>query len=291
MSSKPQPYNFARPGRLPSDLEQRLRTWLKAAFALAGRDWAKRLPSPLTPSARELYGLPAADALEMVPENACGCRLAEPRLGVSLLAAPRPLLLALVAGLLGDAVAALSPDRDLTPVEEALWQLFVRTFWCPVLQQTWPGTEAFAPTPEQTDTNPRFARIFPPGESVVVCVIGLQGPFGEHDGYWLLSQRALAALLTPAGSAPAAAAPPSRPARERLEALVRDLTLEVGVSLGSVEVPLAQVSRLRVGDVVVLDQRCAEPLTVTVEGKKKFLGWPGRVGNRQALMIQALLEG
>lgn len=291
MSSKPQPYNFARPGRLPSDLEQRLRAWLKAVFALAASDWAKRLPFPVTLTAHELFGVPAADAMEMVPENAFGNRLTEPRLGVSLLAVPRPLLLALVAGLLGDAAGALPPDRDLTPVEESLWDFFVRNFWCPVLGQTWPASEMLAPAPEKAETNPRYARIFPRGESVVVCVIALQGPFGEHDWYWLLSQRALAAQLTPAVPAPTPATAPSRPARERLEGLVRDLTLEVGVSLGSVEVPLSQISRLRVGDVVVLDQRCGEPLTVSVEGKKKFLAWPGRAGNRQALMIQGLLEG
>jgi len=291
MSSKVQPYNFARPGRLPSDLEQRLRTWFKAAFALAARDWAKRLPFPLTVQVRELSALPAADALEKIPDNAFGGRLSEPRLGVSLLALPRPLLLALIAGLLGDAASALPADRDLTPVEEALWEYFVRTLWFPVLQQTWPGGEAFAPALEHQETNPRFARVFPPGEAVVACVLGFQGPFGEHEWYWLLSQRALSAQLAPTAAGPAATPVAARPARERLEVLVRDLTLEFSVSLGAVELPLAQISQLRVGDGVVLDQRCGEPLTTAVDGEKKFLGWPGRVGNRQAVMIQALLEG
>lgn len=291
MSSNVQSYNFARPGRLPSDLEQRLRIWFKAAFALAARDWAKRLPFPLTVQVRELSALPAADALEKIPDNAFGCRLNEPHLGVSLLALPRPLVLALIAGLLGDAADVLPADRDLTPVEESLWEFFVRNLWFPVLQQTWPGGEGFAPALEHRESNPRFARVFPPGEPVVVCVLGLQGPFGEHEWCWLLSQRALSAQLASPAAAPPTTPIVARPARECLEVLVRDLTLEFSVSLGAVELPLAQISQLHVGDVVVLDQRCGEPVTAAVDGVKKFLGWPGRVGNRQAVMIQALLEG
>ncbi len=291
MSSKVQPYNFARPGRLPQELEQRLRTWLQTALALAARDWGKRLPFALTLHVREFAALPIADAQQMIPENAFGGRLSEPRLGVSLLALPRPLLLALIAGLVGDAGSAPPPDRDLTPVEEALWEYFVRTLWFPVLQQTWPSSEALTPTLEHKETHPRYARVFPPGESVVVCVFGFEGPFGEHEGYWLLSQRALVAQLAPTAPGPTTVPVPARPVRECLEGLVRDLTVEVSVSLGGVELPLAQVSQLHVGDVVVLDQRCGEPLAAWVDGKKKFFGWPGRVGSRQALMIQALLEG
>ena len=291
MSSKVQPYNFARPGRLPSELEQRLRTWFKAAFALAARDWAKRLPFALTVQVRELTALPAADALEKVSENAFGGRLNEPRLGVSLLAVPRPVLLALIASLLGGAPSVLPADRDLTPVEEALWEFFVRTLWFPVLQHTWPGGEGFALALEHKETNPRFTRMFPAGEPVVVCGLTFQGPFGEHDWYWLLSQRSLTAQLAPTAPAPAAPSAPTRPVRERLEVLVRDLTLEFSACLGTVELPLAQISQLRVGDVVVLDQRCGEPLAAAVDGNKKFRAWPGRVGNRQAVMVQALLEG
>jgi flagellar motor switch protein FliM len=291
MSNKVQPYNFARPGRLPSDLEQRLRTWLKAAFALAARDWTKRLPFSFTMTVRELSAVPPADALEKIPDNAYGCRLNEPHLGVSLLALPRPLLLALLTGLLGNTAEALPPDRSLTPVEEALWEYFIRSLWFPVLQQTWPEGETFAPVLEQKEINPRFVRIFPASEPVVACVLGIQAPFGEHDWYWLLSQRALATNLVPTTVQPATAPIPARPPRECLESLVRDLTLEFSASLGSIELPLSQISQLRVGDVVVLDQRCGEPLTASVDGKQKFQGWPGRVGNRQAVMIHALLEG
>ncbi|HLJ97718.1 MAG TPA: FliM/FliN family flagellar motor switch protein [Gemmataceae bacterium] len=289
MSSKIRPYDFARPSRLAADLELRLRAWFKAAATLAAKSWSKRLGFPIELEVQELAALPAADALEKVAENAFGFRLAEPRLGTSLLALPRPLLLALISGLLSEPVSALPEDRDLTSVEESLGEHLMGAAWLRVLQQTWPGATPLALTLQQKETQPRYVRIFPPAENVIVCVFLLRGPFGEQEWYWLIPQRGLATDLVPAGSASEATAVTGRPTRECLEALVRDLKLEFTVLLGSVELPLRQVSQLRVGDVVILDQRCGDLLTAAIDGKKKFQGWPGRVGDHQALLIHAVL--
>lgn len=289
MSSKMRPYNFARPSRLAGDLEQRLRAWFKAAAALAAKNWTKRLGFPVELDVQELAALSAADAVDKVSDNAFGFRLAEPRLEASLLALPRPLLLGLISGLLSDPVKALPADRDLTAVEESLGEYFVRAAWLRVVQQTWPGAAPLALTFQQKEPQPRYARMFPPGETIIVCVLLLRGPFGEQELYWLIPQKGLAAQLVQAGPGTGATAVTGRPARECIEALVRDLNLEFTVFLGSVELPLRQISQLRAGDVVILDQRFGELLTAAVDGKRKFQGWPGRVGNRQAFLIHTLL--
>jgi flagellar motor switch/type III secretory pathway protein FliN len=78
--------------------------------------------------------------------------------------------------------------------------------------------------------------------------------------------------------------------RPRLETLVRDLPVEVSVTLGNVELPLAELSRLREGDVVILNQRTSEPLTALVAGARRFRVWPGRLGSQQAFRIESLIE-
>lgn len=290
MSNNLRPYNFARPSRLAGDLEQRLRSWFKAATTLAAKGWTKRLGFSVELDVQELAALSAADALEKVSDNAFGYRLAEQRLDASLLALPRPLLLGLISGLLNDPVADLPVDRELTSVEESLGEYLLRAAWLRIVQQTWPGTTPLALTLQQREPQPRYARIFPPGETVIVCVFRLGAPFGEQEWCWLIPQRGLAAQLLPGGPPPEATAVTGRPARECLEASVRDLKLQFTVLLGSVQLPLRHVSQLRPGDVVILDQRFGELLTAAVDGKKKFQGWPGRVGNRQALLIHALLK-
>ncbi len=63
------------------------------------------------------------------------------------------------------------------------------------------------------------------------------------------------------------------------------------VVLGTVELSLADLSRLSVGDVVILDQRVSEPLTAELAGQQKCAGWPGRVGTRQAFEVASFLGG
>jgi flagellar motor switch protein FliM len=291
MSNRVRPYNFARPSRLASDLEQRLRAWFRAAAALAAKTWTKRLGFPIELEIQELSAFAAADAVERISDNVFGYRLAEPGLEASLLALPRPLLLALISGLLNDPASALPADRDLTTVEESLGEYFMRVAGLPALQQTWPGATPVALTLQQKEPQPRYARIFPTTETVIVCVFLLRGPFGEQELYWLIRERGLAAQLVRSGPTPPAAAVSGRPPRECLEDLVRELKLEFKVLLGSAELPLRQISQLKAGDVVILDQRFGALLTAVIDGKRKFQGWPGRVGNRQALLIHALLKG
>lgn len=293
MSNKAIPYDFARPGRLASELEHRLKRWLKAAFSLGAKKWGKSLPFAIEMSVGQLSSFPTSAALERVAENALGFRIgSRPDLGTSLVALPRPLFLGLIAGLLGETPATLPADRDLTVVEEALAEHLLQILWFPVLQEAWPDAEPMTFFLLQKEANPRYSRAFLQEQPIVVCSIQLKGPFGEQEWLWLMPQKSLAArLLSPTAPAEETATISGKPPRERLENVVRDLAMEFVVSLGALELPLSEISQLRPGDVVVLNQRCAEPLLATVDGKKKFMGWPGRNGVRQAFQIQTLLEG
>ena len=68
------------------------------------------------------------------------------------------------------------------------------------------------------------------------------------------------------------------------------MRLEISVQLGAARLPLHQLTRLRVGDLVILDQRVHEPLAAFVAGEQKFKGWPGRAGARQAFQIDSSVE-
>jgi flagellar motor switch protein FliM len=88
---------------------------------------------------------------------------------------------------------------------------------------------------------------------------------------------------------------PQRPLKEhssrrQLESLVRGMQAEIVVRLGGVQLSGPQLGGLRVGDLVVLDQRVGEPLRAMVRGEPKFLGWAGRVGDRQAFEIESEIQ-
>ncbi len=278
-------YDFAKPGKLPGELEQRLTAWLKAAGALAARRWPKALPfaAALAPgtvqTARPRHGLAALPD----PGVAYQLRLqGEP----ALLVLPRPAARALVAGLLGDAAGALAADRELTPVEESLCQYFVEELLLILFRETWPGAAALELALGPREPNPQFTRAFGDSGNLVACTLAISGPFGKDYLHWLLPVKTLATLF----GDPAASTLPAADAAG-IETLVGELPVEIAVVLGQAELALSQVARLGVGDIVVLDQRTGEPLAASVGGGPKLRGWAGRVGNRLAFQIDSLSDG
>jgi flagellar motor switch protein FliM len=284
-----QPYNFTKPGRLASDLEQRLGVWLRGTCSLAPKKWAKQLPYKVEMAFQEVDSLRPPDALARLPEAAVGYRVNFLPGGTpTLLSLPRPLVLALVAGMLGDPGGELPPDRELTVVEDSLCEYMVHDLLVAALQETWTGAAGIRLQMGPKETNPRWSRILPADDNVILCTFTLTGPFGEQPWHWLLARKGL--LEEYARSGQPVGAPEAKGSRLLLEAVVRELPVAVSVCLGSVELPLSQLARLREGDLVILNQRVTEPLTALISGERKFRGWPGRVGSAQAFEIDSLID-
>ena len=83
----------------------------------------------------------------------------------------------------------------------------------------------------------------------------------------------------------------SKSEQHLLESLIGEMAARVTVKLGTIGLNAGQIKALRPGDVLVLEQRTTAPVTVTVDDNATFLGWPGRVGTRQALQIESLVKG
>ncbi len=291
--SQPQPYNFAKPGRLTAEAEQRVSGWLRAAAALAAKKAARHLPFALEMSLAGVEVQRSADGLAKLPEAAAGYGVSVHGEAVNaMIALPRPLALALVGALLGEVGPALPEDRELTVVEHDLCEFFAGEVLVGTLQETWPAAQPVPFALRRREVHPRWTRIFPPDDNVVVCTFSLKGPFGASEWYWLQSQKQLleqVALSMPGGDKAKAADGP--PESVRLRLLVEELPVEVTVLLGAVELSLAELAKLSVGDLVILNQRVSEPLTASLAGEKKCKGWPGRVGSRQAFEIDSFLGG
>ena len=69
----------------------------------------------------------------------------------------------------------------------------------------------------------------------------------------------------------------------------RDVVMEIPLDLvgllGHAEMEMSSVAKLKSGDVVILDQKIDEPISVNIDDKEVFQCWPGRIGNQQGLEI------
>jgi flagellar motor switch protein FliM len=282
-------YDFRKPSRLSGDLEQRLGGWLRSICRLIPDHWARHMPFRVEMELQRLEALTAQEALVHLPDALIGYRMvrgAEPAEAFLLL--PRPLVLALVAAMVGAAASSLPEDRELTVVEDSLCDYLVQHLMLPVFQETWPGREGLALTVRQKESNPKYARVFAPDALVVVGTFAVRGPFGEQAWYWIEPQKRLLELFAELRQEGPGAAQQVA-GRQRMEELVRQLPVEIAVTLGKAELPLLSLARLHAGDLIILNQRVSEPLAASVAGEKKLRVWPGRVGSRQAVQIESLL--
>jgi flagellar motor switch protein FliM len=278
-----EPYNFASPQFLRHGAREQILSWLRAASALAQKTWPRHLLAAAEWRVERIDSLPIARALAELPESGLGYRV---RIGGeldSLMVLPRPLLLLLVAALMGDTADQMPDDRELTPVEDSLADFALRRLFLDPLQESWPGAEPLPLEVAGREPQPRWRRSFAGEEHLAVCASAVQGPFGRLDWRWLLPQAGVRQLFDGHGETDAAEG--ESDVRLRLEASVRAVPVTFSVTLGSAEVPFAQLAGLKVGDVIVLDQRIGDTLAAEVAGERKYVGWPGRVGPRQAFVI------
>ena len=202
----------------------------------------------------------------------------------SVIALPNPLVQELVTRILGDQPDQLPIERDLTSLEMSVTEFAVETI-VNSLQETWQSDSPLQLGLGNVESNLRRTKLFRPSEPIVICRSTMKTTLGESHWCWMMTNGFLARLF-------GVAAKPTRsadelPSQRHLEQLIRGMRAEVEVRLGAVQLTGPQLAKLRVGDVVVLDQRVTDPLLASIKGEPKFLGWAGRVGHRQGFEIES----
>ena len=280
-------HDFTRPLPLASHLRATLAHWLGRSNALlvellAGMSVTVELrfedSSTVFP----------AESLARWSDKAVAFRVSLPgHDDPSLIALPNPFVQELVSRIVGDQPDKQSDERDLTPIEMAVAEYVVETI-VKSLKETWQGDTPLELNVGDAEPNLRRTKLFRPTETLVSCRSIAKTSLGETQWCWFMTNEFFARLL----GLPVRSLRPAdgQTGRRHLERLIRGMRTEIEVRLGGVQLTGPQLAKLRVGDVVVLDQRVSEPLRATVRGEPKFLGWAGRVGNRQGFEIESEVQ-
>jgi flagellar motor switch protein FliM len=285
----PVPFDFRRPP--PGELEWQTAEWLAEAARAAAAVWAKLLTFTAEPIAGGVVPTTAGAGMLTLPGSAVGfaVRPADPADDDEgfLLAIPRPLLLTLLAGLMNEVVADYQPDRELSALEIPLCDYLVRELVLNPLEAAWPLRDkpkwAAGPAGQ-----PRNVWRVAAADPAVLATLGVTTPFGDQS-FHLLFTRSVR-LLRLADPPPPKAAPLSDEQRRQIEAVVREMPVDLTVRLGSSDLTLLELAKLQPGDLLVLQQKVTDPLAAAVGGTDKFRVWPGAVGGRQAVQVQAVVD-
>jgi flagellar motor switch protein FliM len=280
----PTPYDFRKPP--PGELEGQVAGWLALACRRAAA-WSRLLPYPAELKPGRVGSVTTAAGLAALPEDALAFPVTTPDAadGSLLLGIRRPLLLALLAGLLGESPTALPADRDPTDLEASLVGYIVRELFLDPLEKGWTGADA----PQLTAGAPGLPRVVwrrAGKEMILLAAPVVSAPFGEHPVHLFVPRVGRWEKMAQASPHPASVVP----AREQIEALVREMPVDLAVVLGTADLTMRDLAHLKAGDLVVLRQKVDQPLDGLVAGARKFRVWPGVVGARAAVQIDALAE-
>jgi flagellar motor switch protein FliM len=286
----PVPFDFRRPP--PGELEWQTAEWLAEAARQAAAVWAKLLTFQAEPIAGGVVPTTAGVGLLTLPANSVGFAVRPVGDDAAedegfLLAIPRPLLLTLLAGLMNEVVTAYLPDRELTALETSLCDYLVRELILNPLEAAWPLRDK-----PKWDAGgggqPRNVWRVPTADPAVLATLGVTTPFGDQS-FHLMFTRSVR-LLRLADPPPPKAAPQSEVQKRHIESLVREMPVDVTVTLGSSDLTLFDLAKLQPGDLLVLQQKVSEPLPAAVGGADKFRVWPGAVGGRAAVQVHQVVE-
>ncbi|MEI7685227.1 MAG: FliM/FliN family flagellar motor switch protein, partial [Planctomycetota bacterium] len=273
----PVPHDFRKPIRLPALWHNRLSGWFRGALAQSSKAWEKQFGPGVEAVYRDLNVAFAHDAVARLPDGVIGYEVLIGAPGITtLLAMPRSLMLGLIGILLGSTEGP-AEDRALTLVEENLADYLQTECWLPHFRDTWPGDQLVAWQLSNRDPQPQCTRKFPAADVLIVLDFTVRGPWGESQASWLFPQKGLLEAID--NGAMKTEAIPEKTLAARREALVQALPLQVNVALGGANLTLSDLSNLRVGDVVLLDQRTTESITALSGGRPVFQCQPGRQGS------------
>jgi flagellar motor switch protein FliM len=276
-------FDFRKPP--PGELERQAVGWVTLACRHGSEVWARLLPFAAQLKPGPVQSLTTAAGLAALPNDAVGIPVTtpEPADGTLLLAIQRPLLLALLNGLLGETPLALPADRNLTDLEASLIDYLVRELFLKPLEAGWP----VADPPSFRAGLPGLPRVVGPrasNETALLLTLTAALTFGEYPVHLLVPRRGRWETLV---QAPPAPLPPPVESREQMEALVREMPVDLSIVLGTADLTMRDLSRLKAGDVVILRQKVTQPLDGLVCGARKFRVWPGVKGSRAAVLIDA----
>ncbi|MCJ8006273.1 flagellar motor switch protein FliM [Lederbergia wuyishanensis] len=194
---------------------------------------------------------------------------------------------AMIDRILGGKGTSINKIENLTEIETRLMtNLFEHTL--EHLQEAWSGIAEIDPILSELEVNPQFLQVATPNETVVV--ISMNASVGETSGMInICIPHVLLEPIIPKLSAHYWMETNTKIRKPEevalLEEKIKEAHMELTVDLGLSTITIDDFLSLNVGDVIELNRRIDEPLTIKVGEKPKFIGQAGKRNKKMAVQI------
>jgi flagellar motor switch protein FliM len=213
----------------------------------------------------------------------------DPLKGVGLLVIPPGLGLTIVDRLLGGPGQKPETVRDLSEIEISLIDqiaTLVLTEWC----NHWPEMKELHPSLLGHENNSKFLQTAPPDTAMLILT--MSGGNGDqieqiHLAFPYATVEPLMRLLAPA--LPDTEAAPARSVKLQWNGQFDDMRIPLNVEWNGLKASAGEISRLKVGDVLLLDSQNTAQVQLRLSHVPKFIGRPGTCGGKWAVELTNLI--
>jgi len=180
------------------------------------------------------------------------------------------------------------PQRPQTVIEMRLiGQVINRAL--DMLSEAWSDVAEVRFSLAETESNPQLVQIVPPNE--VVIVVGFELKMANRAGTMSLCipYNVIEPLMEAVSAQTWFSSKGLKRTPEfekRVEATLHSAELNVSAVLANTTITLADLANLSVGDMIVTEKPASSPLTLCVEGKRKFLARVGQIDGARAVRIE-----
>lgn len=279
--------DFNNPRKPQKKKWRALSKWHQSVCVLTTESWNSLLSQKMSMAPTKIEPCQCRTALQQVPDDAIGLHFVVGGSEFpSLVVFTRRQLHGVLADILNVEGEEWPEARKFTRGEESMLQVMFQGI-AEAISEAIPGPEATPCRFVGMFDKPERTRLFSQVDEVFVGEINVTSRFGNETAYWLLPKMETEQLI---GEELHEDEVEDRGVHPNLVSLAQRINVDVVVELGHCDVTMSQVSRLSVGDVLILDQPIHRPLTAYVAGERKWLGQPLRIGPRQGFEVVELVS-
>ena len=284
-------YDFRRPDKFSKEQLRTLQMLHETFGRLAGNGLSSYLRDTVFIDMISLEQVPYEEYLRSINQSVFAITSLPPLSGQAVLELEFSLVFSMIDKLLGGPGKTI--DRSiLTDIEIPLVRQIIERLYG-ALKTAWEGVVIVNPGIEGIETSAQFVQIAPPTDIVVSILFEVR--IGDVRGAMSLCipYMVLKPITTKLSAQKWFATSQKRSSsghRRQLIGQVRQAAVECSIDLGHAELTIADLVRLRPGDVLKLDQKSGQDLNFLVSDTPKFVGKPALDGKNVVFTITGAHE-
>ena len=283
------PYDFKRPERVSKDQMRALENLHEGFSRNFGAALSGYLRTIVEVKVANIEQMTFSEFTHSLPNPTCFNLLATDKLDGNFCLEISPLIVyPVIDRLLGGSNADLFiPQRPLTAIELRLVQKIIDRAMV-VSEEAWLNVIPLKFSLEETESNPQLVQIVPPNE--VVVVVGFEMKMGGRAGTMSLCipYKTIEPVIEKLSSQSWGTYRKSRKdtsSRLKVAENLDPARLTISAVLADTTIKLDELMSLQPGDVLITEKPASAPLTMMIEGKRKYIGRVGQYRGNRAFKV------